>query len=114
MFLEQKKAKTGGLFEMDERERREKLEKLASLDKIYIDVMYYRLLGKDVPDIAEILKIPNTKTVYTRFTRIFERLDIQGDNKEDQLIREYSPIFFEFIKSEKDLSDWGIIRAEMI
>ena len=50
---------------MDERERREKLEKLTGLDKIYIDVMYYRFLDQSVAEIQKSLKIPNIKTVYT-------------------------------------------------
>ena len=38
---------------MNERERREKLEKLANLDDIHVQVIYYRCQGRKVKEITE-------------------------------------------------------------
>jgi len=112
-----------GKFEMNSRERREKLKKLAELKDIHVEVLFYRFLGKPVAEIPEMLgKLhPNreydTSTVWNRFTTIFKTLGITGDDKQAKLallIKEYSPIFLEFVKSEEDLERWGFIRAEML
>ena len=96
---------------MNQRERRVKLEKIASLDDIHIQVMYYRCIGKKVPQITDILKLDNEGTIWTRFTKIFEKLEIKGA---DELAIEYCPIFQEFIKSEDDWKNWGNIRSEIL
>ena len=96
---------------MAPRERRGKLERLAKLTGAQVEVMYYRCLDKDVSEITDILKKDNEGTIWSRFTRIFRILEITG---EEELVTEYSPIFLEFIKSEEDLNNWGLIRAEML
>jgi hypothetical protein len=99
---------------MNPKERREKLEKLAELNDIHVEVMYYRFHDKSVAQIAEILNLDDS-TVWSRFTTIFKKLGIGGSNskKEAELVKEYSPIFLEFVKSEKDLKNWGPIRAKL-
>jgi len=104
---------------MNQRERRVKLERLAKLKDIHVRVMYYRCMDKSVSEIKNILELAheqktNEKTVWNRFTKIFEILDIKGDDKEADLVREYSPVFLEFVKSEDDWQRWGLIRAEML
>src|SRR5687768_10912746 len=96
---------------MDLRERREKLEKLAKLTGPQVQVMYYRCLDKNVADITDILEKDNEGTIWSRFTKIFRNLEITG---EDALVREYCPIFQEFIKSEDDWKDWGNIRSKIL
>ena len=93
---------------MDLRERRERLEKLADLEDIHVRAMYHRCLGKTVSEITNILELTNEGTVWDRFTKIFRKLEIAG---EQELVSKYCPIFLEFIKSEDDLDHWGDIRA---
>ena len=96
---------------MDLRERREKLEKLASLTGPQVQVMYYRCLDKTVSEITNILKLDNEGTIWTRFTQIFKKLGVSG---QEELVLQYSPIFLKYIKSEDDWKNWGHIRATLL
>ena len=96
---------------MDVREKREKLEKLASLTGPQVQVMYYRCLDKTVGEITNILELTNEGTVWTRFTQIFKKLGVSG---EEELVLQYSPIFLKYIKSEEDWKNWGHIRAAIL
>ena len=94
--------------------KREKLEKLARISNEDVPLIYYRCIGKKPAEIAQTLHLGTSQSVYNRFTKIFSDLEIKGDDKEDQLITEYSPIFLEFVTSEDDLNNWGHIRAKML
>src|SRR5688572_22401861 len=96
---------------MDLRERREKLEKLATLTSAQVQVMYYRCLDKTVSDITNILNLENEGTVWARFTQIFKKL---GVSAQEELVLQYSPIFLKYVKSEEDWKNWGHIRAAIL
>jgi hypothetical protein len=95
---------------MNEMERRTKLERLGGLEQIYVEVLYYWLQGWKASKVAEKLNQAE-KTISARNTKIYSDLEVGG---REELIREYSPIFFEFIKSEADLDNLGLIKAEML
>src|SRR5688572_6758847 len=96
---------------MDLRERREKLEKLATLTSAQVQVMYYRCMDKTVSDITDDLELENEGTVWARFTQIFKKLGVSG---QEELVLQYSPIFLKYIKSEEDWKNWGHIRAAIL
>jgi DNA-binding CsgD family transcriptional regulator len=96
---------------MDVRENREKLEKLATLTSAQVQVMYYRCLDKTVSEITNILDLDNEGTVWARFTQIFKKLGVSG---QEELVLQYSPIFLKYVKSEEDWKNWGHIRAAML
>jgi hypothetical protein len=98
---------------MDETERREKLERLGRLDKIYIELLYYQFQGLSVPQVAEKLN-RSEKAISARKTKIYSDWHIDGSNKDSELFSEYSPLFFEFFQSEEDLNNLGQIKAKML
>ncbi len=97
---------------MDQSELRVKLEALSDFEDIYIEVIFYRSVGNKEDEIARLVK-RDVGTVRTRFTNIFTTLHIEGNNKQEQLVKDYGTILLKYMKSEEDLKNWGHIRAEM-
>lgn len=88
-----------------------KENRLKSLDKNEIRIVFYICQGMDSEDLAgrEDLGFPNitVKTIAGRLTKIYKKLEIEGKkNKEESLILEYCPTIKKLLPTLQEVNTW--------